>query len=145
VEDARQETFLRVFTALRQQKLENPERLGAFVNAVCNNVILEMFRTEGRHPPLDNETPEPLDHREDPEQHFVTKQNKEQVERVLAMLPEKDRALLKQVFWEERDRDEICRSFRVDRNYLRVLVHRAKARVREILEARAAAVRRAGA
>lgn len=145
VEDARQETFLRVFAALRQGKLQQPERLGAYVNSVCNNVILEMFRTEGRHPPLDNDTPEPLDHREDPEQHFVNKQNREQVERVLGMLPEKDRALLKQVFWQERDRDEICRNFGVDRNYLRVLVHRAKSRVREILEARAAAVHRAGA
>jgi RNA polymerase sigma-70 factor, ECF subfamily len=145
VEDARQETFLRVFAALRQGKLQQPERLGAFVNSVCNNVILEMFRAEGRHAPLEKDTPEPLDHRDDPEQHFVTKQNKEQVERVLAMLPEKDRDLLKQVFWQERARDEICRDFGVDRNYLRVLVHRAKTRVREILEARAAAVHRAGA
>ena len=145
VDDARQETFLRVFAALRQGKLQQPERLGAFVNSVCNNVILELFRTEGRHPPIDNDTPEPLDHREDPEQHFVTKQNQEQVERLLAMLPEKDRDLLKQVFWQERGRDEICREFGVDRNYLRVLVHRAKSRVREILEARATEARRAGA
>ena len=145
VDDARQETFLRVLVALGQGKLHQPERLGAFVNAVCNNVILEMFRAEGRHPPLDNDTPEPLEHRDDPEQHFVTKENKEQVERVLAMLPEKDRDLLKQVFWQERGRDEICRDFGVDRNYLRVLVHRAKTRVREILVARAATVHRAGA
>ena len=69
----------------------------------------------------------------------------EQVERVLAMLPEKDRDLLKQVFWQERGRDEICRDFGVDRNYLRVLVHRAKSRVREILEARDATARRMGA
>jgi len=145
VEDARQETFLRVLAALRQEKLQQPERLGAFVNSVCNNVILEMFRTEGRHAPLEDDTPEPQDHRDDPEQHFVTKQNKEQVERVLAMLPEKDRDLLKQVFWQERGRDEICRDFGVDRNYLRVLVHRAKSRVREILEARDATARRMGA
>ena len=145
VEDARQETFLRVFAALRKGKLQQPERLGAFVNSVCNNVILELFRTEGRHPPLDNDTSEPLDHREDPEQHFVTKQNREQVKRVLAMLPEKDRDLLMQVFWQERGRDEICRDFGVDRNYLRVLVHRAKSRVREILEARAAKLHRTGA
>ena len=145
VEDARQETFLRVFAALRQGKLQQPERLGAFVNSVCNNVILELFRTEGRHPQIDNDTPEPLDHREDPEQHFVTKQNQEQVERLLALLPAKDRDLLMQVFWQERGRDEICREFGVDRNYLRVLVHRAKSRVREILETRAATLRRAGA
>src|SRR5579872_3766647 len=41
IEDIRQETFLRVLQVLRQkQGLEHPERLGAFVNSVCNNIIL---------------------------------------------------------------------------------------------------------
>jgi RNA polymerase sigma-70 factor (ECF subfamily) len=30
------------------------------------------------------------------------------------------------VFLEERDREDICREFGVDREYLRVLLHRAK-------------------
>ena len=34
--------------------------------------------------------------------------------------------LLKAVFLEERDRDEVCREFGVDREYLRVLLFRAK-------------------
>ncbi len=34
--------------------------------------------------------------------------------------------LLKAVFLDERDRDEVCREFGVDRDYLRVLLHRAK-------------------
>ncbi len=145
VEDARQETFLRVFAALRQGKLQQPERLGAFVNSICNNVTLELFRSEGRHTPIEDDTPEPQDHRENPEQHFVNQQNREQVASLLKKLPKKDRDLLKQIFWQERDRDEICRDFGVDRNYLRVLVHRAKGRVREILEERDGSVRRAGA
>ena len=41
-------------------------------------------------------------------------------------LPEKDRLLLKAVFLDERDRDEVCREFGVDREYLRVLLFRAK-------------------
>ena len=39
---------------------------------------------------------------------------------------ERDRFLLKAVFLEQRDRDEVCREFGVDREYLRVLLHRAK-------------------
>jgi hypothetical protein len=35
------------------------------------------------------------------------------------------------VFYDEVDRDEICRRFGVAREYLRVLVHRAKSRLRE--------------
>src|SRR5215472_15690821 len=51
-EEVRQETFLRVFAALQRHGIEHPEGLGAFVNSVCNNVLLEMYRAEGRHPNL---------------------------------------------------------------------------------------------
>jgi len=33
---------------------------------------------------------------------------------------------LREVFLEERDKDAICQDFGVDRDYLRVLLHRAK-------------------
>ena len=46
--------------------------------------------------------------------------------KVLDRLPEKDRRLLHDVFLEEKSKDEICREFGVDRDYLRVLLHRAK-------------------
>ena len=36
------------------------------------------------------------------------------------------RSLLKAVFLDERDRDEVCRELGVERDYLRVLLHRAK-------------------
>jgi RNA polymerase sigma-70 factor (ECF subfamily) len=48
------------------------------------------------------------------------------VREILLDLPARDRALLKAVFLDERDRDEVCREFGVDRDYLRVLLHRAK-------------------
>ena len=35
------------------------------------------------------------------------------------------------LFFEERDKDEICRELNVDRNYLRVLLHRAKSKFRD--------------
>jgi RNA polymerase sigma-70 factor (ECF subfamily) len=33
---------------------------------------------------------------------------------------------LQAVFIDERDRDQVCREYGVDRDYLRVLLHRAK-------------------
>jgi RNA polymerase sigma-70 factor (ECF subfamily) len=55
---------------------------------------------------------------------------------VLEELPAKDRELLRMVFYEDVDRAQICRSFRVDREYLRVLMHRAKTRFRECMQRR---------
>ena len=44
-EDARQETFRRVLTTLKQRGgLKAAEHLGAFVNGVCNNVLFELYR-----------------------------------------------------------------------------------------------------
>ncbi len=34
--------------------------------------------------------------------------------------------MLRSVFFDETDRDEVCRELGVDRQYLRVLLHRAK-------------------
>ena len=44
LEDARQETFVRVLTTLKQRGgLDRPETLGAFVNSVCNNVLFRLL------------------------------------------------------------------------------------------------------
>ena len=129
-EDIRQETLLRVLETLRRKGgIEHPERFGAFVNAVSNNVMLELLRGERRHDQL-NEGAEPQDRSIDLDAPLVTGERKRHVAEVLAELPEKDRALLRMIFLEEKDRTEVCREFQVDGEYLRVLLHRAKWRFR---------------
>jgi len=127
VEDIRQETFVRVFKAVRAEGgIRQPERLGAFVNSICNNVLQEHYRSSARVAPLDEDSPDPPDPAVDMDHVLVTRQTSEQVRRILAQLPEKDRALLHALFMEEKDKDEVCRQFGVNRAYLRVLLHRAK-------------------
>lgn len=127
IEDVRQETFTRVFAALRSDKIRQPDRLGAFVNSMCNNVLLEQYRSSSRSRSLDDEEekdfPAPG---VDVLGAVVSKQMGEKVRQILEELPERDRRLLREVFLEERNKDEICRDFGVDRDYLRVLLHRAK-------------------
>src|ERR1700684_2637174 len=49
IEDVRQETFMRVLALLRAQEgLRQPDRLGPFVNSVCNHVLLEHYRSQKR-------------------------------------------------------------------------------------------------
>jgi len=138
VEDIRQETFLRVFVTLRRGGLQSPERLGAFVLSVCNNVMFEALRAEGRASQMPENAPEPPDEREDAEAALVTEERKTTVRTVLATMPAKDRDLLSSVFLEEIDKDEVCRRYKVDRQYLRVLLHRARNRFRDALERDAA-------
>ncbi len=127
IEDVRQETFTRVFVALRADKIRQPERLGAFVNSMCNNVLLEHYRSSSRDTSLDEEDSQDVPAvGVDVVGVIAAKQMGEKVREILEELPEKDRRLLREVFLEERDKDDVCRDFGVDRDYLRVLLHRAK-------------------
>jgi len=46
VEDLKRETFIRVISAVRKGgAARQPERFGEFVNSICNNVLLEYYRT----------------------------------------------------------------------------------------------------
>ena len=133
IEDIRQETFLRVLQVLRQKRgLEHPERLGAFVNSVCNNIILEFYKSRARHPSYDPAEYDPVDHTIDMDGSVLAEENKKMVRVILGELPEADRKLLKMVFLEEADRDEVCRMMNVDRGYLRVLLHRALLRFKDL-------------
>ncbi len=128
IEDVRQETFARVLTSLRKEgALRRPECLGAFVNTVCNNVLFEHYRMSSRSQSLDEEgQPELPAANADVLGMVAARQLKEKVREILLDMPERDRSLLKAVFLDERDRDEVCRERGVDREYLRVLLHRAK-------------------
>jgi len=128
IEDVCQETFARVFAVLRRDGgLRQPESLGAFVNTVCNHVLFEQYRAAGRTDSLDADgSPEPIASGVDALGKVAARQIKDKVREILRHLPERDRALLNAVFIEERDRDEVCRQFGVEREYLRVLLHRAK-------------------
>ncbi|MEZ5355942.1 MAG: sigma-70 family RNA polymerase sigma factor [Bryobacteraceae bacterium] len=131
-EDLVQETFLRTFAFLRKKgSLEHPERLGAFVNTVCQNVLLEYYRGASRINDLPEHMSDPPDSAEDSESRLVSEERKNRVRQVLAELPEKDQTILRSIFLEERDKDDICREMNVDREYLRVLLHRAKGRFRD--------------
>jgi RNA polymerase sigma-70 factor, ECF subfamily len=123
IDDVCQETFARVFAVLRKEGgLRQADRLGAFVNTVCNNVLLETYRSASRS----EELPELPATGMDALQIVTASQIKTKVREILLRLPARDRDLLKAVFLDERDRDEVCSQFGVDREYLRVLLHRAK-------------------
>jgi RNA polymerase sigma-70 factor, ECF subfamily len=126
-EDVQQETMLRVLKALRQGSgVSQPERFGAYVNSVCNNVWLEFLHKENRQPSALENSPEPVDDRVDMDASLVTEERKRIVAEVLDGLRSKDREILRLVFFEDANRDEICKKLGVGAEYLRVLLHRAK-------------------
>jgi RNA polymerase sigma-70 factor (ECF subfamily) len=129
IEDVRQETFVRVLALVRAPGgIRHPERLGSLVNSVCNHVLLEHYRSNSR-------TDSSLD--DEPETSLISqevggslaaeiRETERVVRRILGELPARDRRLLEAVLLEERDKDDVCAELGLTREYLRVLVHRAK-------------------
>jgi RNA polymerase sigma-70 factor, ECF subfamily len=130
IEDVRQETFSRFFLALKDGRILQPERLGSFVLSICRNVVMEHYRSTPRMvSSLDDDEYEKKDVPSpgvDPLNVLISKETEKKVRTILEELSERDRRLLREVFLEERDKDQVCRDFGVDREYLRVLLHRAK-------------------
>jgi RNA polymerase sigma-70 factor (ECF subfamily) len=138
VEDLRQEVFLRVLRSLKRNSLEHPERLGAFVNSVCNHVLLEHFRAQGKDGILaaawDERTPEPVESRLGSEEEILGAEQRRHIRNLLADLQSRDQAILRALFFDDLEKDAVCKRYGVGRDYLRVLLHRAKIRLRGLLE-----------
>jgi RNA polymerase sigma-70 factor, ECF subfamily len=131
IDDVRQETLTRVIAALRLDGgIRQPERFGAFVNSICKNVLRENERDSRRTWPLADDHFEIPDKLVDLERALISEETKAKVREILSEMKKRDRELLRAIFLEEKDKDEICREFGVDREYLRVLLYRAKERFR---------------
>jgi RNA polymerase sigma-70 factor, ECF subfamily len=129
IEDVRQETFARVVALVRAKDgVRQPERLGALVNSICNHVLLEYYRSHSRMESSIDAQPqrELIDEDVSVSGGFEVDETERAVREILGDLSERDRRLLQSVLLEERDKDEVCAELGLTRDYLRVLVHRAK-------------------
>jgi RNA polymerase sigma-70 factor (ECF subfamily) len=121
----------------KEDGLRQADRLGSFVNSVCNHVLQEQYRSQKKTGvPLD-ETHEVLyvDYRPSPLTQLEAEDRARLVRRSLNKLSPRDRKLLQAVLVEEQDKEEVCAEMGVSREYLRVLVHRAKQSFRSAYDA----------
>jgi RNA polymerase sigma-70 factor (ECF subfamily) len=134
VDDLRQETFARVIRSIRTDGgLREANRLGSFVNSVCNNVVLEHYRSGQKAMPLEPDHVEIQDKVLNLENLAIVEETRSTVRKVLAQMPGRDQAILRAIFFEEQTKDEVCRRYGITRDYLRVVIHRAKERFRSLL------------
>jgi len=132
IEDVRQETFCRVWVAILSGSINNSQGFGSYVYSVCKHVLSESRRDDSRNQHDSLEFNDVADEKLDMEELIQMKEHRELVRAILNELPERDRHLLQARFFEERDNEEVCGDFNVDRDYLRVLFHRAINRFGEL-------------
>jgi RNA polymerase sigma-70 factor, ECF subfamily len=134
IDDLVQETLLKVMIKVYQDAVRQPECFGSFVNSTCNNIVQEHYRRSSRDQPMEDGPTEVAGKVLDLDNLLVTEETVVHVRRILGELPERDRRILRSLFLEEKDKDAICREFGVKRDYLRVLVLRAKGKFRALYE-----------
>ncbi len=132
IDDVRQETFCRVWVAVQSGAVHNPQGFGSYVYSVCRNVLSESRREESRNQYDPIEFTDVADGKLSLEELMQKEENGRLIQEILASLPERDRHILQAKFFEEKESDDVCLQFGVDRDYLRVLLHRAINRFGEL-------------
>ncbi len=129
VDDIVQESLLRFLRAEQRQSIRNTEELGAFLNGVCRNVILEYRRKVRREPIADPDIPIP-DAGIRPEAE--TLELRDAIDNGLAELAERDRNILRALYLEGKEKEEICKEWGMTDSQFRVVLFRAKERFRRV-------------
>jgi RNA polymerase sigma-70 factor (ECF subfamily) len=127
VDDLVQETLARYLRAEQRKTIRNTEELGAFLNGVCRNVILEYRRRVRREPLADPDTPIP-DEGIRPEADVL--EMRDSIDNGLKELAERDRMILRSLYLEGKDKEKICKEWGMSDAQFRVVLFRAKERFR---------------
>jgi RNA polymerase sigma-70 factor, ECF subfamily len=137
IDDLVQETFKRVLEAVRRPGgVREPDRFGAYVAGTNRNILLEYYNSSAKNQAtdIDNGHTEIPDKVIDLDGMMIRKETVAHVRRILRGLPDRDQQILRALFLEEKEKDTVCQEFAVKRDYLRVLVHRAKDKFRSLYE-----------
>ena len=133
-DDIVQEVLASVVVALRGGRIEHPEHLGAYVFSACRRRIADAHRTEARRSALRNEiciTGAPATkHAQVPEEKHL---DVDQVVLALTPLSGRERQIINETFTADRSAEEIAESIGTTPGHVRVLRHRALAKMRAAL------------
>jgi RNA polymerase sigma-70 factor (ECF subfamily) len=132
-DDLVQLVLVRVLEALRSGRVENPQAIASFVLGTCRNVTWDLRRAERRQRLIESEAlaipavvSPPAMSEHDIVQLFMCMQQ----------LPERDSQVIRMTFMEDRDTDEVARRLGLTEGNVRVVRHRAIAKLHDCMEER---------
>ena len=116
------------FEKIRQGQPREATRLAAYVTGICVNrmrlALRPSFNTHGQDP----EKLHIQDQTRNPEEKLIENERAHEVREVLGTLGQRDRDVLVDLFYHEKDRAEVCEKHGVDRKTLRLILFRARKR-----------------
>ncbi|NUP05570.1 MAG: sigma-70 family RNA polymerase sigma factor [Polyangiaceae bacterium] len=125
-EDLVQHVLLAVLVAVRAGEIQTPERLGAYVFGACRYAVRDMQRGELRQRKIAEQHAATLPEGYWPQWDGV---DRTRVELCLLELEARERAVILATFAYDRDTEEIGRDLSLTAGNVRVIRHRALARL----------------
>lgn len=129
--DLVQHVLLVVLQAVRAGKINEPEKLGAYVLGTCRNVVRDMQRGDARQRRVAEANAAVLPDGYEPSWSSF---DRVRLEMCLMGLDARDRAVILATFAYDRDADEIGRAFELSVGNVRVIRHRALAKLQACVE-----------
>jgi RNA polymerase sigma-70 factor (ECF subfamily) len=130
-QDLVQLVLLAVLEARRAGRIEDPSRFEAYVFGTCRNTAMDMRRGEVRRRSLAERATAGLPEVYEPEWPQV---DRARLEHCMRELEPRDRAVVLATFVEDRDADEIGHSMQLTPGNVRVIRHRALARLQSCVQ-----------
>ena len=130
-DDLVQQVLLVALQALREGKVNDVDNLDKYVFGTCRNMAMSVRRGDARQRRIADEAARSLPERYDAPWDLV---DRARLDRCLERLEERARAVVLATFIDERDADEIGRSMSVSAANVRVIRHRALARLHECMD-----------
>ena len=127
VDDLSGDTMVAVIEKIGQGEPRNPACLAAYVFQICHNKSLEALRRltgDRQFTEVDwNLLP---GSGKTPQQDVLDKELAQKVDKACKKLASRDRDALTGVFYDGRDRDEVCKEYGVSREQLKMILFRAR-------------------
>ena len=140
-EDVRQETFRVVLEKARAGEIREPERLAGFLRGTARNLMISEARKQVRFGEPGGDAGTLMESRgaasaEAPQlRRVLRREEASQVRRLLSeMRFERDRQMLARFYLSDDGKEEICADLGVDPLRFKKVLHRARARLRELWE-----------
>jgi RNA polymerase sigma-70 factor, ECF subfamily len=129
VDDLSGDTMLAVIEKIRQGEPRDAACLAAYVFQICHNKALEAFRKlTGERGATEVDWNLFAGNGKTPQQKLLDKEQAQKVDKVFKKLASRDRQTLAGVFYEGRDRDEVCREYGITRDQFRMILFHARKR-----------------
>jgi RNA polymerase sigma-70 factor (ECF subfamily) len=134
VDDLAQEVFLKVYRGLPYFRGE--ARLSTWVYRIVQNVCFQPKVRRPRHVSLDEETPDGRPRREPGAQDgaFADLELRDRLEKAIAQLPDQYRVLIAAHYLDGVQYEALAESLEIPLGTVKTHLHRAKKRLRELLD-----------